>query len=36
MTVEREHIVTSVVAMANQTNALARALGVEVDDRFKV
>ena len=26
----------AVVAMANQTNALAVALGVEVDDRFRV
>ena len=26
----------SVIAMASQTNALAKALGVEVDDRFKV
>lgn len=26
----------AVVAMASQTNALAKALGVEVDDRFKV
>ena len=26
----------AVVAMASQTNALAVALGVEVDDRFKV
>lgn len=26
----------AVIGMASQTNALARALGVEVDDRFKV
>jgi AhpD family alkylhydroperoxidase len=26
----------AVVAMASQTNALAKALGVDVDDRFKV
>lgn len=26
----------AVIAMASQTNALAKALGVEIDDRFKV
>ncbi len=28
--------VLAVLAMASQTNAMAKALGVEVDDRFKV
>jgi alkylhydroperoxidase family enzyme len=35
MTPEQHGELLSVIAMASQTNALATALGVEVDERFK-
>lgn len=36
MTPEQHGELLAVIAMAMQTNALAKALGVDVDDRFKV
>lgn len=35
MTAAQHGELLAVIAMASQTNALAKALGVEVDDRFK-
>jgi len=36
MTAAQHAELLSVIAMASQTNALAKALGVEVDERFRV
>lgn len=36
MTPEQHGELLAVIGMASQTNALARALGVEVDDRFRI